>query len=135
VPDSIDLRSREDLPLYEYECASCGQAVDKRHGFDETNTDKCEHCGGDLKRRFSATGIVFKGSGFYVTDSRAKASSNTSSSTSGKKTETGSTETKSESPTDSKSESPTVSKSDAPKAEPAKSETATSEAKKSDAAA
>ncbi|HXF32929.1 MAG TPA: FmdB family zinc ribbon protein [Candidatus Acidoferrales bacterium] len=127
MPDSIDLRSREDLPLYEYECASCGQAVDKRHGFDETNTDKCEHCGGDLKRRFSATGIVFKGSGFYVTDSRAKASSNASSSTSGKKTETASTQAKSESPSDSKS--------DAPKAEPAKSETATSEAKKSDAAA
>lgn len=115
------------MPLYEYECASCGQAVDKRHGFDETNTDKCEHCGGDLKRRFSATGIVFKGSGFYVTDSRAKSSasspSSSSTTTPEKKTEPASTESKSE------------STSDAPKAEPAKSETSKAEAKKSDAAA
>jgi putative FmdB family regulatory protein len=96
------------LPLYEYQCVSCGQAVDKRHGFDESMTDRCEHCGGELKRTFSAAGIVFKGSGFYVTDSRKSSGASSSSSSSEKKTET-SSESKSES-TESKSETKTESK-------------------------
>jgi putative FmdB family regulatory protein len=58
------------VPLYEYECRSCGTVTDIRHGFDETVTQACPACGGELARRFSATGIVFKGSGFYITDSR-----------------------------------------------------------------
>lgn len=44
-----------------------------RHGFDEKNTEACPACGGELARRFSPAGIVFKGSGFYVTDSRKAA--------------------------------------------------------------
>ena len=58
------------MPLYEYECRSCGTVTDIRHGFDETVSEACPACGGELVRRFSATGIVFKGSGFYITDSR-----------------------------------------------------------------
>ncbi len=58
------------MPLYEYECRGCGAITDVRHGFDETVTTRCPACGGELGRRFSPAGIVFKGSGFYVTDSR-----------------------------------------------------------------
>jgi putative FmdB family regulatory protein len=58
------------MPLYEYECRQCGAITDVRHGFDETVTTRCPACGGELGRRFSPAGIVFKGSGFYVTDSR-----------------------------------------------------------------
>jgi putative FmdB family regulatory protein len=61
------------VPLYEYECRSCGTVTDIRHGFDETVSEACPACGGELVRRFSATGIVFKGSGFYITDSRKAA--------------------------------------------------------------
>jgi putative FmdB family regulatory protein len=59
------------LPLYEYGCPACGLVRDIRHGFDEKPQVACERCGTALVRRFSAAPIVFKGSGFYVTDSRA----------------------------------------------------------------
>jgi putative FmdB family regulatory protein len=58
------------VPVYEYECRACGEVTDIRHGFDETIGEACPACGGELVRRFSAAGIVFKGSGFYITDSR-----------------------------------------------------------------
>ncbi len=58
------------MPLYEYQCTQCGTVTDIRHGFKEVNTAVCEACGGALKRVFNAAGIVFKGAGFYVTDSR-----------------------------------------------------------------
>lgn len=58
------------MPLYEYGCPACGHGTDVRHGFDERPELKCERCGANLERRFSAAPIVFKGSGFYVTDSR-----------------------------------------------------------------
>jgi putative FmdB family regulatory protein len=62
------------LPIYEYQCERCGTVTDIKHGFKETTSEACPKCGGDLKRLFNAAGIVFKGSGFYVNDSR-KASS------------------------------------------------------------
>lgn len=68
------------MPLYEYGCPSCGLVTDVRHGFDEKPEVACEKCGTRLVRRFSAAPIVFKGSGFYVTDSRSKSSSSGSSS-------------------------------------------------------
>jgi putative FmdB family regulatory protein len=58
------------MPIYEYQCRKCGAVVDVRHGYDETHTDPCATCGGEMARRYSPAGIVFKGSGFYVTDSR-----------------------------------------------------------------
>ncbi len=48
-----------------------------RHGFDDSFKEPCPVCGGKLNRLFNPTGIVFKGSGFYITDSR-KAESKTS---------------------------------------------------------
>ena len=62
------------MPLYEYGCPACGHLAEIRHGFDERPELKCEKCGAALERRFSAAPIVFKGSGFYVTDSRGSSS-------------------------------------------------------------
>ena len=63
------------MPLYEYGCPKCGHVADVRHGFDDKPAVTCEKCGEAMTRRFSAAPIVFKGSGFYVTDSRGSSSS------------------------------------------------------------
>lgn len=63
------------MPLYEYECRQCGAVTDVRHGFKEPHKGPCPACGGALVRRFNPAGIVFKGSGFYKTDSRKSAAS------------------------------------------------------------
>jgi putative FmdB family regulatory protein len=70
------------LPLYEYQCRSCRKTADVRHGFKETFDGKCEACGGEMARVYSPAGIVFKGSGFYLTDSRKAAEAASSASTS-----------------------------------------------------
>ncbi len=58
------------MPLYDYQCRSCRKVTEVRHGFKEEHTGACPACGGEMARVFNAAGIVFKGSGFYVTDSR-----------------------------------------------------------------
>ncbi len=67
------------MPLYDYECANCQKITEVRHGFDERHSDPCPHCGGELKRLFNPAGIVFKGSGFYITDSRKATQEKTTS--------------------------------------------------------
>lgn len=72
------------MPLYDYRCAACGKDTEVRHGFNDTHSDPCPHCGGQMSRVFNPAPIVFKGSGFYVTDSRpSKSSGDSSSSSSG----------------------------------------------------
>ena len=83
------------MPIYEYQCERCNAVTDIKHGFKETTSDVCPKCGGSLKRLFNAAGIVFKGSGFYINDSRKSSS-----------------EAKSESSGDSKSEKKSEPKSD-----------------------
>jgi putative FmdB family regulatory protein len=56
------------MPLYDYRCEKCHKVTEIRHGFNEANTQPCAECGGELKRVFNPAPIVFKGSGFYVTD-------------------------------------------------------------------
>jgi putative FmdB family regulatory protein len=58
------------MPLYDYKCAQCGKIVEVRHGFDESHDGSCPACGSPLQRVFNPAPIVFKGSGFYVTDTR-----------------------------------------------------------------
>jgi putative FmdB family regulatory protein len=62
------------LPLYDYKCRACSKVTEVRHGFREPYDGSCPECGGDLARVFNPAGIVFKGSGFYLTDSRKQAS-------------------------------------------------------------
>jgi putative FmdB family regulatory protein len=58
----------EDMPLYEYECASCGVRFERLQHLDEEPVKTCPECGGRVRRLFQPVGIIFKGSGFYVTD-------------------------------------------------------------------
>jgi putative FmdB family regulatory protein len=69
------------MPTYEYECTVCGQHIEVFQRFSEDPLTTCGVCGGKLRKVFHPAGIVFKGSGFYATDSRAKASSGAGSTT------------------------------------------------------
>ncbi len=62
------------MPLYEYHCNQCHVDFEVRRSFSDTGTPACPVChdNAHVTRKFSAPAIVFKGSGFYVTDSRGK---------------------------------------------------------------
>jgi putative FmdB family regulatory protein len=67
------------MPTYEYACTSCGQHVEIFQRLAEPPLDTCVACGGHMRKVFFPAGIVFKGSGFYATDSRSKSKSSASS--------------------------------------------------------
>ncbi|MGH2686212.1 MAG: FmdB family zinc ribbon protein [Actinomycetota bacterium] len=58
------------MPTYEFRCTQCGTLYEVFQRIDEEPLRVCERCGGELKKVFHPAGIVFKGSGFYATDSR-----------------------------------------------------------------
>ena len=60
------------VPTYEYRCSDCGNLIEVFQRIDEEPLAVCERCGGRLRKVFHPAGIVFKGSGFYATDSRSK---------------------------------------------------------------
>jgi putative FmdB family regulatory protein len=60
------------MPLYEYQCQDCGLRFERRQSFSEPPVEDCPECGGKVVRLIQPAGIIFKGSGFYVTDNRAK---------------------------------------------------------------
>jgi len=64
------IRSVEPVPTYEYVCTSCGHQFDAVQSFSDPPLERCEVCGGSLRRVFHPAGILFKGSGFYSTDNR-----------------------------------------------------------------
>lgn len=78
------------MPTYQYRCNSCGKDLEVFQKFTDASLTVCPTCSGDLRKVFNAVGVVFKGSGFYATDSRkqksavsapaASSSSNSSSS-------------------------------------------------------
>lgn len=59
------------MPTYEYECTACGQHIEVFQRIAEDPLTTCGVCGGALRKVFHPAGIVFKGSGFYATDSRS----------------------------------------------------------------
>ena len=62
------------MPTYQYTCTACGEPVEAVQKFTDAPLTACAACGGRLRKVFSPVGIVFKGSGFYRTDSRNGAS-------------------------------------------------------------
>ena len=58
------------MPTYQYTCTDCGEPVEAVQKFTDDPLTVCAACGGRLRKVFSPVGIVFKGSGFYRTDSR-----------------------------------------------------------------
>jgi len=63
------------VPTYEYVCTSCRNHFDTVQSFSDPPLQRCELCGGELRRVFHPAGILFKGSGFYSTDNRRVGSS------------------------------------------------------------
>ena len=62
------------MPTYDYQCRSCGVITEVVHSMLEDGPSVCDRCGGELRLLVHPTGIIFKGSGFYKTDSRSSSS-------------------------------------------------------------
>src|SRR5579862_2330177 len=98
------------MPMYEYECGNCGRRFEQLQRITEDALTVDPECGGPVRRVIQPVGIIFKGSGFYVTDSRNSSSSSTTSKSDSKASDSKS-ETKTESSTKSESSSSTKSES------------------------
>ena len=59
------------MPTYQYSCTECGHSFEQVQSFTEDSLTTCPVCSGRLRKVFNAVGVVFKGSGFYRTDSRS----------------------------------------------------------------
>jgi putative FmdB family regulatory protein len=70
------------MPTYEYACVECGNHIEVVQSMSDPPLAVCAACGGRLRKVFSPIGIVFKGSGFYRTDSRGKSPTSTRESSS-----------------------------------------------------
>jgi putative FmdB family regulatory protein len=86
------------VPIYTYTCTACNDLVEKRQSFSDPPLTTCEQCGGALRKVIHPVGIVFKGSGWYITDSRSssaaangRTNSTTSSDGEAKSSDSGST--------------------------------------------
>lgn len=67
------------MPTYEYRCAKCDDTIEVFQSFSARPLKKHDGCGGSLSKVFHSRGIIFKGSGFYATDSRSGSPSESSS--------------------------------------------------------
>ena len=106
------------MPTYAYACTECDHRFEAVQSFSDDSLTVCPECEGRLRKVFNAVGIVFKGGGFYRTDSRAGSSVTAGSATNG----SGSSEKSSSASTKSSGSSDTSSSSTAP-AKPAASST------------
>ncbi len=73
------------MPTYEYACTSCGEHLEVVQSFRDDPLSVCPACGGPLRKVFGSIGVVFKGSGFYKTDSRSASGSSKPAASSGAK--------------------------------------------------
>ena len=76
------------MPTYQYACTECDHAFEQFQSFSEDSLTVCPRCEGRLRKVFNAVGVVFKGSGFYRTDSRSDSGSTSTASTSSAGTST-----------------------------------------------
>ncbi|HEY0500176.1 MAG TPA: FmdB family zinc ribbon protein [Kutzneria sp.] len=90
------------MPTYQYACTACGHRFDAVQSFSDSALSECPECSGKLRKLFGSVGVVFKGSGFYRTDSR-NGSTATAPAAAG-------SETKSESKSETKTESKPAAK-------------------------
>ncbi|HET7034720.1 MAG TPA: FmdB family zinc ribbon protein [Thermomicrobiaceae bacterium] len=64
------------MPIYEYACKSCGHRFEQKQSFHDEPVAVCPECGEQVQRVLHPAGIIFKGSGWYITDSRKSTSGN-----------------------------------------------------------
>jgi putative FmdB family regulatory protein len=108
------------VPTYQYACTNCDHRFEAVQAFSDASLTVCPECEGKLRKVFSSVGIVFKGSGFYRTDSRAAVGStvakgeSSSDSSSSSSSDSGSTSSEKKSESTSKSEKKSESKSSTP---------------------
>lgn len=76
------------MPTYQYACNDCGEQLEVVQKFSDDALTVCPNCEGNLRKVFSAVGIVFKGSGFYRTDNRSSSPTSTPATTPAKTSET-----------------------------------------------
>jgi putative FmdB family regulatory protein len=88
------------VPTYQYSCTECGHFFEAVQSFSDDSLTVCPECDGRLRKVFNAVGVVFKGSGFYRTDSRGTSSA--SATDGGSTTPAPTTETKTATKTESK---------------------------------
>lgn len=84
------------MPIYEYACTSCGHRFERKQGFHETPVMTCPVCSSPVRKVLHPVGVVFKGSGWYITDSRPRPTESTAQKTDESKTETPTAEKKPE---------------------------------------
>ncbi|MET0196923.1 MULTISPECIES: FmdB family zinc ribbon protein [Nocardiaceae] len=102
------------MPTYSYACTECDNRFDIVQSFSDDSLTVCPACSGKLRKLFNSVGIVFKGSGFYRTDSRGGSSSVSESAGESKSDSSTKTETKTSSTSDSSSSSSSTSTSSTP---------------------
>lgn len=71
------------MPTYQYRCTDCSAEHEVVQRFTDDPLTDCPVCDGNLRKVYSAVGVVFKGSGFYATDNRTKGKANAATSASG----------------------------------------------------
>ena len=92
------------MPIYEYECLNCGIMFEKRQSFSDEPKANCPNGHAETRRLLAAPAIVFKGSGFYINDSKSSKNSANGNTSKSEKSDSGS-ETKTESKAETKAES------------------------------
>ena len=97
------------MPTYQYACTDCGHRFEQVQAFSDSTLTDCPVCGGKLRKVYGSVGVVFKGSGFYRTDSRS-GSTVASSGEKSEKSESGSSGDSGKTPT-KESKTPAAAKS------------------------
>jgi putative FmdB family regulatory protein len=110
------------VPTYQYRCTECGGQLEAVQKFTDEPLTVHEDCGGRLRKVFSPVGIVFKGSGFYKTDSRGGGSANSSATEKSEKSE----KSEASSSSSASESSPASSKSDSVSSSTSSTDTAKS---------
>jgi putative FmdB family regulatory protein len=101
------------MPIYDYRCDHCGHVFSAVQSFSDVALEKCPNCGKKPRRLISMPSIVFKGSGWYKTDSRpAEKTSEASSSSADKADKKGETKSDTKTKTETKSETKSEKKSE-----------------------
>lgn len=93
------------MPTYQYACKECDHRFEAVQSFSDASLTECPECTGPLRKLYGAVGVIFKGSGFYRTDSRSESKSSSSPAKSSAESGSTSKDSKSETKTESKSTS------------------------------